>query len=185
MAKETFCDLRVGLIHGKMRGRKKDEIMSAFASGEIDILISTTVIEVGVNVPNASVMVIENAERFGLSTLHQLRGRVGRGDKEAFCVLVTQNKSQDNVKRMKIMKSTNDGFEVARKDLEMRGMGDFFGTRQHGLPDLKIANIYNDMDILKIAQDCAQLVINEDNSKIREEVYRRFLKRLNEGIVLN
>lgn len=190
LGNKEFCDLKVGLIHGKLRGSKKDEIMNAFMKGDIDILISTTVIEVGVNVPNASVMVIENAERFGLSTLHQLRGRVGRGDKEAFCVLVTQNRSKDNVARMEIMRSTNDGFVVARKDLEMRGMGDFFGTRQHGLPDLKLANMYDDMDILKIAQKWAQLVMNESGeegkfSKMKKEVYRRFLKKLGEGIVLN
>ena len=187
LKKEDFYDLNVSLIHGKLSSQKKDEIMEDFKCGKIDILISTTVIEVGVNVPNASIMVIENAERFGLSTLHQLRGRVGRGDKEAFCILVTNNKSDLNKKRMDIMKSTNDGFLISQKDLELRGIGDFFGTRQHGLPDFKIANIYNDMEILKKAQIAAQDVINEGEvyEELKKEVNNRFLKKLKEDIVLN
>ena len=190
LAEEDFKDLRVALIHGKLRSSKKDEIMEEFKNGNIDILISTTVIEVGVNVPNASIMVIEHAERFGLSTLHQLRGRVGRGDKEAFCILVTENKGKVNNERMKIMKNTNDGFIISKKDLELRGIGDFFGTRQHGIPDLKIANIYEDIAILKEAQSVAQDIMEKDNFLekhpiLKEEVEKRFLNKLKEDIVLN
>ena len=190
LAEEDLKDLRVALIHGKLKASKKDEIMEEFKNGKVDILISTTVIEVGVNVPNASIMVIENAERFGLSTLHQLRGRVGRGDKEAFCILVTENKGKVNNQRMKIMKSTNDGFIISQKDLELRGIGDFFGTRQHGIPDLKIANIYEDIGILKEAQKVAQSIMEKDNFLdnnllLKEEVEKRFLNKLKEDIVLN
>lgn len=190
LAEEDLKDLRVALIHGKLKASKKDEIMEEFKNGKVDILISTTVIEVGVNVPNASIMVIENAERFGLSTLHQLRGRVGRGDKEAFCILVTENKGKVNNQRMKIMKSTNDGFIISQKDLELRGIGDFFGTRQHGIPDLKIANIYEDIGILKEAQKVAQSIMEKDdfldnNLLLKEEVEKRFLNKLKEDIVLN
>ncbi|MBP5426726.1 MAG: ATP-dependent DNA helicase RecG [Clostridiales bacterium] len=190
LMEHDFRDLSIALIHGKMRANEKSEIMQRFKDGDIDILVSTTVIEVGVNVPNASIMVIENAERFGLSTLHQLRGRVGRGDKEAFCVLITQNGSCDNKKRMDIMKETSDGFVVAQKDLELRGIGDFFGTRQHGLPDLKIADIYKDIEILKKAQIVAQKIMDQGSvmdkyPKLMEEVQKRFLRKLNEGIILN
>lgn len=162
IAANDFKDLRVGLIHGKMKPKDKDAVMADFVKGNLDILVSTTVIEVGVNVPNATVMVIENAERFGLSQLHQLRGRVGRGSEESFCILFNEGRGAVAKQRMKVMEKTNDGFVISEKDLELRGPGEFFGTRQHGLPELKIANLYKDMDILKAAQDAASNLIAED-----------------------
>ena len=128
----------------------------------MDILVSTTVIYVVVNVPNATVIVVENSERFGLSQLHQLRGRVGRGDEESFCILFNEGKGPVAKERMRVMEKTNDGFVISEKDLELRGPGEFFGTRQHGLPELRIANLYKDMEILKIAQEAAVNLINED-----------------------
>ena len=162
LAERTFSDLKVALIHGKMKPAEKDEVMTRFASGEIHILVSTTVIEVGVNVPNASLMVVENAERFGLSQLHQLRGRVGRGQYQSYCVLFNESRSEVARERMKVMTETTDGFVISEKDLELRGPGDFFGTRQHGIPELKIANLYKDMEILKKAQEAAQKLRKED-----------------------
>lgn len=154
--------LRVSVIHGKMKASQKDEIMETFKNGETDVLVSTTVIEVGVDVPNASVMLIENAERFGLSQLHQLRGRVGRGSEKSYCILVSDCNNEYSEKRMKIMTSTDDGFEISAKDLELRGSGEFFGTRQHGLPELKVANLFLDFDILKEAQKAATHAIEDD-----------------------
>lgn len=157
-----FRDLNVELLHGKMKSKEKDYIMEKFKEKQIDILVSTTVIEVGVNVPNASLMIIENAERFGLSQLHQLRGRVGRGSYESFCILIYESNSEVCKERMKIMQETNDGFKISEKDLEIRGPGEFFGTRQHGLPELKVANIFKHMKILKLAQQEAKDVIEKD-----------------------
>ncbi len=159
---ETFKEYRVEFIHGKMKPKEKDEIMLDFKYGKIDILISTTVIEVGVNVPNSSIMVIENAERFGLAQLHQLRGRVGRGEYKSYCILKYNSKSDVVRQRMKIMQDTNDGFVVAEKDLELRGSGEFFGTKQHGIPEFKIANLFEDIPILKQVQDLAQRIEEED-----------------------
>ena len=144
------------IMHGRMKPKEKEDVMRRFVAGDIDILISTTVIEVGVDVPNASLMVIENSERFGLSQLHQLRGRVGRGAHKSYCVMLCQSDSDVAKQRMKIMCKTNDGFQIAEKDLELRGPGEFFGTRQHGLPELQIANLYNDMNILKEAGEAAR-----------------------------
>jgi ATP-dependent DNA helicase RecG len=187
IANEDFRDLRVGLIHGKMKSKDKDNIMNAFVSGDIDILVSTTVIEVGVNVPNATLMVIENAERFGLAQLHQLRGRVGRGEHQSYCILYNESDSYIARERMKIMQKTNDGFIISEKDLELRGPGEFFGTRQHGLPDLKIANLYRDMEILKKAQQAAvellkrdRILESGDNMKLKEKVYERFADKFKE-----
>lgn len=171
---ETFSNYRVEYIHGKMRPKEKDEIMERFKNKEIDILISTTVIEVGVDVPNANIMVIENAERFGLAQLHQLRGRVGRGEYKSYCVLKYKGKGQNTKERMKIMCETNDGFLISQKDLELRGSGDFFGTMQHGIPDFKIANLFTDMDILKLAQEAATKIVSQDPKLEKEE--NRLLK---------
>ena len=159
---EVFKDYRVEYLHGKMKNKEKDEIMERFKNGDIDILISTTVIEVGVNVPNASLMVVENAERFGLAQLHQLRGRVGRGEYQSYCILKYQGNSDVIRKRMKVMTDTNDGFIISEKDLELRGSGEFFGTRQHGLPEFKIANLFEDMPVLKQVQALAINITEED-----------------------
>ncbi len=151
----AFRHVEVGLIHGKMKRAEQETTMARFAAGEIKILIATTVIEVGVDVPNATLMVVENAERFGLAQLHQLRGRVGRGKDQSFCVLFCQSNSDVSRERMQVMAGTTDGFVIAQKDLEIRGPGEFFGTRQHGLPVLKIANLYQDTQILRLAQKAA------------------------------
>ena len=165
---EIFPEYRVEYIHGKMKAKDKDSIMEKFKNKEIDILISTTVIEVGVDVPNANIMVIENAERFGLAQLHQLRGRVGRGEYKSYCILKYEGKGETVRKRMKVMCDTNDGFIISEKDLELRGSGEFFGTLQHGIPDFKIANLFEDMPILKLAQNTA-IKIMEDDPKLEKE----------------
>ena len=173
---ETFPEYRVEYIHGKMKAKDKDDIMMRFKNKEIDILISTTVIEVGVDVPNANIMVIEDAQRFGLAQLHQLRGRVGRGEYKSYCILKYEGKGETVRKRMKVMCDTNDGFIISEKDLELRGSGDFFGTMQHGLPEFKIANLFEDMNILKVAQEAAIKIIDKDPKLEKEENTR--LKRL-------
>ena len=153
---ESYPDIKVGLMHGKMKPKEKDETMSLFVSGEIDVLVATTVIEVGVNVPNANIMAIENAERFGLSQLHQLRGRIGRGSEQAYCILITDTDNEITKKRMDTMCESNDGFYISEQDLKLRGPGDFFGTRQHGLPEMRIANLFEDKAILKLSQEAAK-----------------------------
>lgn len=174
--KETFSNYRVEYIHGKMRPKEKDDIMNRFKNGEIDILISTTVIEVGVDVPNASIMIIEDAQRFGLAQLHQLRGRVGRGEYKSYCVLKYNGNGQNTKERMKVMCETNDGFVISQKDLELRGSGDFFGTAQHGIPDFKISNLFTDMDILKLAQEAAISIVDKDRKLEKKE--NKLLKEL-------
>ncbi|MBQ6180819.1 MAG: ATP-dependent DNA helicase RecG [Ruminococcus sp.] len=171
------------LLHGKMSAAEKDRTMKKFRDGEIQVIICTTVVEVGVDVPNAAVMVIENAERFGLSQLHQLRGRVGRGQYESSCILITDNTSDDCVKRMKIMSSTTDGFRISEEDLKMRGPGDFFGSAQHGLPPLKIADIACNMELMNKAQNCAWELLAADpelkdprNLPLKMDVMRLFNK---------
>ena len=159
---EVFPDLRVAPIHGKMKPKEKDAVMRAFAAHEIDVLVSTTVIEVGVDVPNAALMLIENAECFGLSQLHQLRGRVGRGQHKSYCVLVSDNKGEENKARLKIMSSTNDGFAIAEEDLRLRGPGDFFGSRQHGLPALRVADLSCDLSLLHETQSAAEQLLAAD-----------------------
>ena len=166
---EVFPDLRVGLVHGKMKPREKDAVMTAFAGGELDVLVSTTVIEVGVDVPNAALMVVENADRFGLSQLHQLRGRVGRGRHQSYCVLVTSTRNPDSRARLKVLTKTTDGFQIAEEDLKLRGPGDFFGQRQHGLPQLRIADLAGDMRALKEAQLAARELLERDPGLKRPE----------------
>lgn len=162
LSSTVFKNYRLGLLHGKMKPKEKDSIMRRFSYGEIQLLISTVVIEVGVDVPNAAVMVIENAERFGLSQLHQLRGRIGRGAEKSTCILVSDANGEEAKQRFDTMCSTCDGFKIANTDLEMRGPGDFFGTRQHGLPKLRLADILTDTQLLMKAQNCACAVISED-----------------------
>lgn len=160
---------RVACVHGKMKAKEKQEIMDGFAAGEIDVLVSTTVIEVGINVPNATIMLIENAERFGLAQLHQLRGRVGRGSEKSYCILVSDTKTKIAKERMKTMTESEDGFVISEKDLKLRGPGEFFGIRQHGLPELKIADLYKDMPVLKEAQSAAAELLQKDRFLEAEE----------------
>jgi ATP-dependent DNA helicase RecG len=182
LSKEVFPDLRVALIHGRMASDEKDKVMTSFKEGKIDILVATTVIEVGIDVPNASLMVIEHAERFGLSQLHQLRGRVGRGPEQSYCILMApdwmtklmkrapsiqaadehQQEQLKAVRRLKTMEETTDGFKIAEIDLELRGPGDFLGTRQSGLPELHIANLVTDEEILTLARKEAFKIIDND-----------------------
>ena len=185
---EIFPKYKVDCVYGKMKPKEKDEVMEKFKNGEIDILVSTTVIEVGVNVPNASVMVVENSERFGLAQLHQLRGRVGRGAYQSYCILKYDSHcSQVGRERMKTMQETNDGFVIAEKDLELRGTGEFFGTKQHGLPEFKIANLFVDMPMLKSVQSVA-LKIEAEDKGLKEEKNKKLRKlvddRLNQSVAL-
>ena len=172
LQKEVFPDLRVAFVHGKMRPKEKEAVMAAFAAGETDILVSTTVIEVGVDVPNAAVMVVENAERFGLSQLHQLRGRVGRGKHQSYCVLLSDNRNEETRQRLKILTQTNDGFRLAEEDLRLRGPGDFFGVRQHGLPGLRVADLGCDAQLLQSAQRAAEALLREDPELARSPALR-------------
>lgn len=178
---EIFAEFSVECIYGKMKGSEKQDIMDRFYNRDIDILVSTTVIEVGINVPNATIMIIENAERFGISQLHQLRGRVGRGGDKSYCVLISDAKNKQSIQRLKIIEKYLDGFVLSEKDLEIRGGGDFFGTRQHGLPELKIANLYKDMDILKEVQKVSLKLYENDpyldkkeNIKLKEKIENFF-----------
>lgn len=165
---EVYPEYKSGLLHGKMKPAEKEEVMRGFTANETQILVATTVIEVGVDVPNASVMLIEHAERFGLSQLHQLRGRVGRGAAESYCILLAQfSKTKEAQERLKIMEQTTDGFKIAEKDLEIRGPGEVMGTRQSGLPEFRIANIVRDQKILEIAKREATYML-EERSKTRE-----------------
>ena len=182
---EVFSEYRVEYLHGKMKPKEKDDIMQRFKNGEIDILISTTVIEVGVDVPNASIMIIENAERFGLAQLHQLRGRVGRGEFKSYCILKNEGKSKVCKERMKVMCQTNDGFVISEKDLELRGSGDFFGTAQHGVPELKIANLFENIRELKEIQELASQIIADDpkleqakNLRLKNLIEDKFTSRI-------
>ena len=159
---EVFPDLKVAFVHGKMKPKEKDAVMTAFAAHETDVLVSTTVIEVGVDVPNAALMIVENAERFGLSQLHQLRGRVGRGQHKSYCVLISDHQNEETRARLKIMTKTTDGFKIAEEDLRLRGPGDFFGVRQHGLPGLRIADIGCDTKLLREAQEAAEALLAAD-----------------------
>lgn len=177
----VFPELRIGCVHGRMKPRDKDAVMAAFAAGDLDILVATTVIEVGVDVPNAALMIIENAERFGLSQLHQLRGRVGRGPHKSYCVMVSDADGDEVKARLKIMSKTNDGFKISEEDLRLRGPGDFFGSRQHGLPEMHVADLGADGSVLKKAQDEAAAILKADpklasaeNVALRERIEKLF-----------
>ncbi len=183
VSKNDFKDYNVSLLHGKMSPQEKENVMRDFRDGKIDVLICTTVVEVGVDVPNAVIMVIENAERFGLSQIHQLRGRVGRGQFESHCILITDNTSDECIQRMKIMSSTTNGFEISEADLKLRGPGDFFGNAQHGLPPMKIADLSCDMNLMNCAKRCAEEILDDDplltktyNTALKMDVIKLFDK---------
>lgn len=179
--KKTFPNNNISYIHGKMKEDEKNSIMEDFLNKKIDILIATTVIEVGIDVPNANIIVIENAERFGLSQLHQLRGRVGRGKHQSYCILKLKGGNEVTKERIKIMCSTTDGFKISEKDLELRGSGDFFGTKQHGIPDFKIANLFEDMDVLKKVQTITKNIL-EDDPNLEKEKNIKLKQRVEEMI---
>ncbi len=172
LRQRIFPHLRIEFLHGKRKAKEKEEVMSAFSRGEWDILVSTTVIEVGVDVPNANLIIIENADRFGLSQLHQLRGRVGRGKHKSYCVLMTNTQNEQTRHRLKTLASTTDGFKISEEDLKIRGPGDFFGSRQHGLPNLKLADLSGDMRTLSAAQTCANALMAQDPNLEKEENQR-------------
>lgn len=176
---KRFPEYNVRLLHGEMKQKEKDEIMAEYADGKINILVSTVVIEVGINVPNATIMIIENAERFGLAQMHQLRGRVGRGEHQSYCILVTDSKTDIARERAEIMTSTNSGFVIAEKDLELRGPGEFFGTRQHGIPDLKLANLVKHVDMLERVKSEASCILEEDPT-LSSKKYKKFRKKTEE-----
>ncbi|MBR1751258.1 MAG: ATP-dependent DNA helicase RecG [Ruminococcus sp.] len=178
-----FKDYNIGLLHGKLAPDKKEKVMRDFKDKKTDILVSTTVVEVGVDVPNATVMLIEDADRFGLSQLHQLRGRVGRGRYSSYCILISDNKNEESRKRLKVLSKTSDGFAISEEDLKLRGPGDFFGSKQHGLPKLRIADMSEDINVLKAAQDCAGRILEKDpdlrsaeNKYLREIIKQLFEK---------
>ena len=177
LQKQVFPDLRVGLVHGRMKAKDKDAAMAAFARGETHILVSTTVVEVGVDVANATLMIVENADRYGLSQLHQLRGRVGRGEHQSWCVLVSDNRSPETRARLKVLVDTADGFRIAEEDLKLRGPGDFFGRRQHGLPALRMADLNTDTRVLKEARDAAAALLSADPDLSRPE-HRPLLEKV-------
>ncbi|MBE6910511.1 MAG: ATP-dependent DNA helicase RecG [Ruminococcaceae bacterium] len=178
LRREVFPDLSVAPIHGRMKAKEKEQTMRAFAAGEIDVLVSTTVVEVGVDVPNAAVMLIENAECFGLSQLHQLRGRVGRGQHKSYCILVSDNAGEDNRRRLAVMTKTNNGFEIAEEDLKLRGPGDFFGSRQHGLPSLRVADLTCDMELLHESRAAAERLLADDPELAAHPMLRRRIDEL-------
>jgi len=179
MSKHIFPDLRVGLLHGRLDPDEKENVMKLFQKGEISVLVSTTVIEVGVDVSNATIMVVEHAERFGLSQLHQLRGRIGRGAAKSYCILMTGGKiSEEGQRRLDAMARTNDGFQIAELDLELRGPGEFFGTRQAGMPSFQVANLIRDRQILEAAKREAASVLGGPNSEISQQEINRALRHM-------
>ncbi|MBO7183949.1 MAG: ATP-dependent DNA helicase RecG, partial [Bacteroidales bacterium] len=189
---QAFPEVKVGMVHGKMKPAEKDEQMAMFSKGETRILVATTVIEVGVDVPNASMMLIQNAERFGLSQLHQLRGRVGRGAEQSYCVLLSSFKlSEDGRKRLEIMTSTNDGFEISEADLKLRGPGDIEGVQQSGIPfDMKIADLARDGQLVEYTRNLAKQILSDDpdllkpeNAILRRELKKRYAHKINWGVI--
>lgn len=177
LREEIFPDLSVGLVHGKLKPKEKQSVMADFTAGSIDILVATTVIEVGVDVPNANLMVIENADRYGLSQLHQLRGRVGRGQYQSWCILVSDNRNPETRARLKVLTDSADGFRIAEEDLKLRGPGDFFGARQHGLPALRVADLTTDSRVLKEAQEAAEELLRQD-PKLEQAQHRPLLDKV-------
>ena len=182
-----FKNYSIGLLHGKMKPKEKETVMRDFKDGKIQLLVCTTVIEVGIDVPNAAIMVIENAERFGLSALHQLRGRIGRGSYKSSCIFISDYKSGPTFDRLKVITSSTDGFKIADEDLRLRGPGDFLGSRQHGLPQLKIADIYADADTLRLTGMAAATLLesdpkltNPENAGLRQEIINMY-KKLHEN----
>ena len=184
LATIEFPDLKIGCVHGKLKASEKDKVMQSFVDGELDILVATTVIEVGVDVPNASLVVVENAERYGLSQLHQLRGRVGRGAHKSYCVLFSEAQNDEAKARLKVMEQTSDGFKISEEDLKLRGPGDFFGSRQHGLPEMHIADLCTDVRILQEAQAAAQELLQRD-PELRAAENQRLKARIDELFAAN
>lgn len=177
MLKKELPDIRIEYLHGKMRPSLKNEVMERFAAHETDVLVSTTVIEVGVNVPNSTVMMVENSERFGLAQLHQLRGRVGRGGYQSYCIFMTSSKKKETMQRLEVLNKSNDGFYIANEDLKLRGPGDFFGVRQSGMMDFVLADIYTNADIMKQAADAVKQLeesgfdfSNLKNSRLEKQI---------------
>lgn len=181
LAEELGNHICVGCLHGKMKQKEKDEVMSAFGKNEIQVLVSTTVVEVGIDVPNATVMLIENAERFGLAQLHQLRGRVGRGGHQSYCIFMSASKSDETKERLEILNHSNDGFFIANEDLRLRGPGDLFGIRQSGLLDFKIADVFQDAEVLKNAGEAANMILKKD-PELKAESYRNLKKYIDNKI---
>jgi ATP-dependent DNA helicase RecG len=187
LSKKVFPEFNVELLHGRMPSAKKQQVMSEFRKGKIDLLVSTIVVEVGVDVPNATIMVIEGADRFGLAQLHQLRGRIGRSDAKSFCFLFAETDNETAKSRLEIITRSNDGFEIAEHDLRLRGPGEMFSTRQHGLPDLKIANIVDDFDLLVMARKNAFEMVSSDPMLTRTEhknIRRALLAKFGDAIGL-
>jgi ATP-dependent DNA helicase RecG len=185
LQKNVFPEFRLSLLHGRMRSEEKENGMRKFKSGEIRILVSTTVIEVGVDIPNATILLVEHAERFGLNQLHQLRGRIGRGPKKSYCILITPGDINEEARqRIRMMEKTTDGFKIAEEDLRLRGSGEFFGTRQHGMPDLQFADLVDDQKIIQTARKDAFAIIDRDpqlrfpeNETIREYFQKHFVEK--------
>jgi ATP-dependent DNA helicase RecG len=184
LSREVFPDLRLGLVHGRLKAKEKEEVMRRFRAGELDILVATPVVEVGIDVPNATVMVIEDADRFGLAQLHQFRGRVGRGEQQSYCILVAEAHSAEGRERLSVLERTQDGFILAEEDLKLRGPGEFFGTRQSGLPDLKMAKL-SDLRLLELARTEAIRLFKQDPELSQSEhlLLAREVARLWQGEV--
>jgi len=187
LQRDVFPEFRVGLLHGRMKADEKDRVMEEFRAGSVQLLVSTVVIEVGVDVPNATVMMVEHAERFGLAQLHQLRGRIGRGAAKSTCILIADPETDEAKRRIQVMCETSDGFRIAEEDLRLRGPGEFFGTRQHGLPELMIGNIVEDYDLLRLARTEALDWLKSDPHLSRPEslqVRKSLVKRFSDTMKL-